>query len=72
MLPDTGLEVLEGILARPADAANALLVGIIDLPALADDRVRITGYAPFFPGEGDRSVEDLRFGEWVIIRHPAE
>lgn len=71
MLPDTGLEVLQGILSRPAEAANALLAGMIDLPALADDRVRLSGYAPFFPGDSDRTVEDLRFGEWVIIRHPS-
>jgi len=71
MLPDTGLEVLRGILQRPAEAANALLAGMIDLPSLADDRVRLSGYAPFFPGESERTVEDLRFGEWVIIRHPA-
>lgn len=70
MLPDTGIEVLEGILARPPEAANALLSGMIDLPALADDRVRVMGYAPFFPGDGEKTVEDLRFGEWVIIRHP--
>jgi hypothetical protein len=70
MLPDTGIEVLEGILARPPEAANALLAGMIDLPALADDRVRVMGYAPFFPGDGEKTVEDLRFGEWVIIRHP--
>ncbi len=71
MLPDTGIEVLENILARPPEAANALLAGMIDLPGLADDRVRVTGYAPYFPGDGERTVEDLRFGEWVIIRHPA-
>jgi hypothetical protein len=70
MLPDTGIEVLENILARPPDAANALLTGMIDLAGLADDRVRVMGYAPFFPSDGDRTVEDLRFGEWVIIRHP--
>jgi hypothetical protein len=71
MLPDTGLDILQGILKRPAEAANALLAGMIDLPALADDRVRLSGYAPFFPGDTERTVEDLRFGEWVIIRHPA-
>jgi hypothetical protein len=71
MLPDTGLEVLEGVLARPPEAANAILAGMIDLAGLADDRVRVTGYAPYFPGDGERTVEDLRFGEWVIIRHPA-
>lgn len=67
-LPDTGLEVLQGILAKPPEAANQLLTGLIDLGALADDRVRSQGYAPFFHPEQGHPVEDLRFGEWVIIR----
>jgi hypothetical protein len=70
-LPDAGLEVLEGILAKPEEVANSLLSGLIDLPALADDRVRAEGYAPFFGSDGSRPVEDLRFGDWVIIRLPA-
>lgn len=70
-LPDAGLELLQGILAKPEEVANSLLSGLIDLPALADDRVRAEGYAPFFRADGSRSVEDLRFGDWVIIRLPA-
>lgn len=71
-LPETGLEVLEGILAKPADQADSLLAGIIDIGALADDRVRISGFAPFFQGEQTRPVEDIRFAEWVIVRVCAE
>ena len=71
-LPETGLEVLEGILSKPADQADSLLAGIIDIGALADDRVRTSGFAPFFQGEQTRPVEDLRFGEWVIVRVCAE
>lgn len=71
-LPDTGLEVLAGILTRPAEAADALLAGMVDIHALADDRVRNVGFAPFFQGEQQRSVEDLRFGSWVVIRIAAE
>jgi hypothetical protein len=71
-LPDTGLEVLEGIRAKPTDVANSLLAGLIDLAALADDRVRSMGFAPFFLAEQGRPVEDLRFGEWVILRALAE
>lgn len=71
-LPDSGLEVLAGILARPAEAADALLGGLIDIHALADDRVRDVGFAPFFKGEEERAVEDLRFGSWIIIRIAAE
>jgi len=70
-LPEGGLEVLQGILAKPAEVANSLLSGLIDLPALADDRVRSGGYAPFFTEEGTRPVEDVRFGDWIIIRIPA-
>lgn len=71
-LPEPGLEVLEGILARPPEVANPLLAGLIELPALADDRVRSGGFGPFFQGEHPRPVEDLRFGEWIIIRVPVE
>jgi len=67
-LPDTALEVLAGIQAKPAEVANTILAGLIDLGALAEDRVRSEGYAPFFRAEGEHLVEDLRFGEWVIIR----
>lgn len=71
-LPDTGLDVVLGIQAKPEETANALLSGLIDLPALADDQVRAVGYAPFFRGDPPRPVEDLRFGEWVIIRVPGQ
>lgn len=71
-LPDTGVEVLEGILAKPAEQADALLAGLIDIGALADDRVRASGFAPFFQNEQSRPVEDMRFGEWVIVRVCAE
>lgn len=67
-LPDTALEVLVGIQAKPADLANTILAGLIDLGALAEDRVRVEGYANFFRSESDHAVEDARFGEWVIIR----
>lgn len=69
-LPEAGLEVLEGILAKPTDIANGLLAGLIDLPALAEDRVRSEGYAPFFRGDPPRPVEDLQFGDWTIVRVP--
>lgn len=71
-LPDTGLEVLQGILTKPAEVADSLLAGLIDLQALADDRVRSGGFAPFFQGEQTRPVEDMRFGEWIIVRVLAE
>jgi hypothetical protein len=71
-LPDSGLEVLVGIQGKPVEVANSLLAGLVDLPALAEDRVRADGYAPYFRGDPPRPVEDLRFGEWVIIRIPLQ
>jgi hypothetical protein len=71
-LPETATDVLTGILAKPTEIANPILGGLIDLPLLAEDRVRAVGYAPFFRGEPPRPVEDLRFGEWVIVRIPAQ
>lgn len=71
-LPDSGLEMLNEILRKPEDEANALLSGLVDIPALADDRVRTSGFAPFFQPEQTGPVEDMRFGEWIIIRVCAE
>src|SRR5690606_35533111 len=70
-LPETGREVLLGIQAKPAETADALLAGLIDLPALAADQVRAGGYALFFQGEAP-GAEDVRFGEWIIVRVPAD
>lgn len=67
-LPETGAEVLEGILARPPETADPLLAGLVDLSALADDRVRAGGFGPFLETEEAPSVEDMRFGEWVVAR----
>lgn len=71
-LPETGLDVLAGIQTKTTEVANSILSGLIDLPALADDRIRSEGYAPFFRGDPPRPVEDLRFGEWVIVRVPVQ
>lgn len=67
-LPEAGLEVLTGIQSRPAEVANSILSGLIDLPALATDRVRSEGYANFFRDEKGQPMEALRFGEWIILR----
>ncbi len=72
-LPDAAREVLEEVRTRPAETANAVLAELVDLPAIADERVRQEGYAPFFRGgEEERQVEDLRFGEWILIRFPSD
>lgn len=71
-LPETAGDVIAGILTKPIETANGILSGLVDLPLLAEDRVRATGYAPFFRGEPPRPVEDLRFGEWIIVRIPTQ
>lgn len=71
-LPETASDVVAGILAKPTDVANGILGGLVDLPLLADDRIRAVGYAPFFRGDPPRPVEDLRFGEWIIVRIPTQ
>ena len=71
-LPESGLDVLVGIQAKPPETANALLAGLVDLPALAEERIRASGYAAFFRGDPPRPVEDLHFGEWIIIRIPVQ
>lgn len=69
-LPEAGLEVITGIQTRPAEVANSILSGLIDLPALADDRVRSEGYGSFFRDEDGQPMEAQRFGEWIILRRP--
>lgn len=69
-LPETASDVVAGILTKPNDVANGILGEMVDLQLLADDRIRAVGYAPFFRGEPPRPVEDLRFGEWIILRVP--
>lgn len=71
-LPEAGRDVLAGIQSKPPEVANAILSGMIDLPALAEDRVRQEGYASFFRGDPPRPVEEMRFGEWLIVRIPAQ
>ncbi|HEX6926848.1 MAG TPA: hypothetical protein VF167_15605 [Longimicrobiaceae bacterium] len=71
-LPESAGDVVAGILAKPTDVANGILGGIIDLPLLAEDRIRAVGYAPFFRGDPPRPAEDLRFGEWIIVRIPSQ
>jgi hypothetical protein len=71
-LPETGNDVIAGILAKPTEIANGILSAMVDLPLLAEDRVRVVGYAPFFRGDPPRPVEDLRFGEWIIMRIPTQ
>lgn len=67
-LPDTAREVIASIQAKPQDVANSILAELIDLPALADDQIRNSGYAPYFRGELTGAIEDLQFGDWIIIR----
>jgi len=70
--PESARDLISGILLKPTDEANGSLEGLVDLSLLAEDRVRAVGYAPFFRGEPARPVEELRFGEWIILRVPTQ
>ena len=71
-LPDAALEGLAAIQARGPEAGNDILAELVDLHALAEDRVRAEGYAPFFQGEEDEDpVGATPFGDWLILHVPA-
>ena len=52
----------------PADRANDILAGIVDLQALTEDRVRQIGYAPFVAEGVTEEFSEQRFGERIIVR----
>jgi hypothetical protein len=66
-LPVGAADVLAAMQQGPADRANDILAGIVDLHALTEDRVRQVGYAPFI-AEGTDDFTEQRFGDRVIIR----
>lgn len=66
-LPVGAADVLAAMQQGPADRANDILAGIVDLHALTEDRVRQVGYAPFIADGTDDFIEQ-RFGDRVIIR----
>lgn len=67
-LPEGADEVLREVQRKPAEVANAILAGLVDVPALAQARVRSEGYAHFFAEDGDEPLEEMRFGGWILLR----
>lgn len=67
-LPDEARDAISRAHDEPPEVANAVLAQLVDLTALAADRIRSDGYAPFFRGVPPREAVDVRFGDWVIVR----
>jgi hypothetical protein len=67
-LPEGANEVLREVQRKPTEMANAILAGLVDVPALAQARVRREGYAHFFAEDGDEPLEEMRFGGWILLR----
>ena len=64
-LPDARLALLREVQGRAPDEADDLLAGIVDVDALAADRVRRLGVARLLAGEG---AEEIPFGDHVVVR----
>jgi hypothetical protein len=67
-LPVGAADVLAAMQQGPADRANDILAGIVDLQALTQDRVRQVGYAPFVAEGVTDEFTEQRFGDRVIVR----
>jgi len=67
-LPVGAADVLAAMQQGPPERANDILAGIVDLQALAEDRVRQIGYAPFVAEGVTEEFSEQRFGDRIIIR----
>jgi hypothetical protein len=67
-LPDEGISLLTSAQQGPQDRANEILAGIIDLPLLAEDMVRQSGYGRFIADGATEEFTEQRFGDFVILR----
>src|SRR5690606_1073401 len=67
-LPIGATDVLAAMQQGPADRANDILAGIVDLQALTEDRVRQIGYAPFVAEGVTEEFSEQRFGDRIIVR----
>ncbi len=67
-LPIGAVDVLATMQQEPPDRANDILAGIVDLHALAEDRVRKVGYAPFVAEGITEEFAEQRFGDRIIVR----
>jgi hypothetical protein len=66
-LPGSGLALLRDVQGHAPDEADDLLAGIVDVEAMAQERVRRHGLARLMAGEG---AEEIPFGEHVVVRAP--
>ncbi len=67
-LPVGAADVLASMQQEPPARANDILAGIVDLHALAEDRVRQVGYAPFIAEGITEEYAEQRFGDRIIVR----
>jgi hypothetical protein len=67
-LPVGAADVLAAMQQGPSERANDILAGIVDLQALAEDRVRQIGYAPFVAEGVTEEYSEQRFGDRIIVR----
>jgi hypothetical protein len=69
-LPASALDVIVATQKRGEREANEILDTLVDVRALAEERVREYGFAHFFrrPGEDSRVLEAVPFGEWLVLR----
>lgn len=67
-LPVGASDVLATMQQEPPTRANDILAGVVDLHALAEDRVRQVGYAPFVAEGITEEYAEQRFGDRIIVR----
>jgi hypothetical protein len=67
-LPDDAIDILQSAQQNPADKANEILLGIIDVTALAEDAVRQRGYGAYVAEDVTDDFFEQRFGDLVIVR----
>ena len=67
-LPVGATDVVAAMQQGPADRANDILAGIVDLQALTEDRVKQIGYAPFVAEGVTEEFSEQRFGDRIIVR----
>lgn len=72
-LPDDAVEILAAAQQNPPEKANDILLGIVDVSAVAEDHVRQHGYGVFIAEGITDDYTEQRFGDSVIIRlHPSD
>ena len=70
-LPADALDILVSAQQRPQEEANDVLAGIVDLPSLALDHVRRSGYGRFIAEGLADDFTEQRFGELLVVRFRA-